>query len=68
MLLELGRAAEAAQALREGLQALLPFLRAYPQAFGGLAEFLLENYLRACEQAGQPPDAALVQAVRQALP
>lgn len=52
------------QALSEGLQILLPLLRAYPQAFGDLAKALLAGYLFACDQA----DRALVQAVQQVLP
>jgi hypothetical protein len=44
----LGRSAEAAAAFAEGLRAILPFVRALPAAFGGLAGALLQDYLRAC--------------------
>ena len=59
----LGRHAEAAAAFAEGLHAILPFVRAIPAAFGGLAGALLEYYLRACKEAKQEPDWGLVEEV-----
>jgi tetratricopeptide (TPR) repeat protein len=63
----LGRSAEAAAAFAEGLRAILPFVRALPAAFGGLAGALLRDYLRACAEAGEAPDEALVEQARRAL-
>jgi DNA-binding FrmR family transcriptional regulator len=63
----LGRSAEAAAAFAEGLRAILPFVRALPAAFGGLAGALLQDYLRACAEAGEAPDEALVAQVRRAI-
>jgi len=60
----LGRHAEAAAAFAEGLRAILPFVRAIPAAFGGLAGALLEDYLRACKEAKREPDWGLVEEVR----
>ncbi len=59
--------AEAARAFGEGLRAITPSLRALPQAFASLAGALLSDYLKACEQAGQPPDMALITPVREIL-
>jgi tetratricopeptide (TPR) repeat protein len=59
----LGRHAEAAAAFAEGLRAILPFVRAIPAAFGGLAGALLEYYLRACKEAKREPDWGLVEEV-----
>jgi tetratricopeptide (TPR) repeat protein len=63
----LGRSAEAAAAFAEGLRAILPFVRALPAAFGGLAGALLQDYLRACAEAEEAPDEALVEQVRRAI-
>jgi tetratricopeptide (TPR) repeat protein len=63
----LGRSAEAAAAFAEGLRAILPFVRALPAAFGGLAGALLQGYLRACAEAGEAPDKALVAQARRAI-
>jgi tetratricopeptide (TPR) repeat protein len=63
----LGRSAEAAAAFAEGLRAILPFVRALPAAFGGLAGALLQDYLRACAEAGEAPDEALVAQARRAI-
>jgi tetratricopeptide (TPR) repeat protein len=63
----LGRSAEAAAAFAEGLRAILPFARALPAAFGGLAGALLQDYLRACAAAGEAPDEALVEQARRAI-
>ena len=63
----LGRSAEATAAFAEGLQAILPFARALPAAFGGLAGALLQGYLPACAEAGEAPDEALVAQVRRAI-
>jgi len=59
----LERHAEAAEAFAEGLRSSLPAFRALPQAFGDLAGALLQDYLRACQEAGREPDAALVKKV-----
>ncbi|MFZ8843028.1 MAG: hypothetical protein ACO2PQ_03230, partial [Thermoflexus sp.] len=67
VLLGLGRSAEAAAAFAEGLRAILPFARALPAAFSGLASALLQGYLRACAEAGEAPDEALVAQARRAI-
>jgi tetratricopeptide (TPR) repeat protein len=64
VLLGLGRSAEAAAAFAEGLRAILPFARALPAVFSGLASALLQGYLRACAEAGEAPDEALVAQAR----
>jgi hypothetical protein len=63
----LGRHAEAAAAFAEGLGAILPLVRASPAAFGELANALLQDYLHACEAAGETPDQALVAQAHQAI-
>ena len=63
----LGRHAEAAAAFAEGLRAILPFVRALPTAFGGLAGALLQYYLQACEEAGRELDWGLVEEVGRGL-
>jgi tetratricopeptide (TPR) repeat protein len=63
----LGRSAEAAAAFAEGLRAILLFARALPAAFGGLASALLQGYLRACAEAGEASDEALVAQARRAI-
>ncbi len=60
-LLQAGQPARAAAAFYEGLEALLPFARALPQAYGELLGKLLRDYLEACRAAGQKPDEALVE-------
>jgi len=67
VLRDMGRHAEAAVAFAEGLRAVLPFVRALPAAFGGLADALLQDYLRACEEAGEEPDWGLVEEVGRGL-
>jgi tetratricopeptide (TPR) repeat protein len=67
VLLGLGRSAEAAAAFAEGLRAILPFARALPAVFSGLASALLQGYLRACAEAGEAPDEALVAQARRAI-
>jgi len=59
----MGRHDEAA-AFAEGLRAILPFVRALPAAFGGLAGDLLQDYLQACQEAKREPDRELVEEVR----
>jgi len=63
----LSRSAEAAAAFAEGLRAILPLVRALPAAFGGLAGALLQDYLRACAEAGEAPDEALAAQARRAI-
>ena len=63
----LKRPAEAAQAFAEGLRAVLPPFRAFPQAFPELAAALLQEYLQACQEAGEEPDAALVEGIAEDL-
>ena len=60
VLLALGEHTRAARAFREGLGHLVTFYQASPQVFGGLAGNLLQNYLKACQQAGEEPDEGLV--------
>lgn len=51
---------EAARAFKEGLQHLVPFYRDLPQAFTGLAKWMVQAYLQSCREAGLEPDAALL--------
>ncbi len=67
VLRELGRDAEATAALAEALRLILPFLRAWPAAFAAPARTWLHDYLQACENAGQPPDPAVVEPLSEAL-
>jgi len=67
VLRDMGRHDEAAAAFAEGLRAILPFVRALPAAFGGLAGALLKGYLQACQEAGEAPDAGLVEEVRRVV-
>ncbi len=67
MLLALGRPTEAVEAFGEGLRAIAPFVRDLPQAFGDLAAYLLQGYLRASQEAGREPDEGLVGPVREVL-
>jgi len=67
VLLGLGRAPEAREAFAEGLRILLPFVREIPAAFREQADDLLQGYLRACAEAGEAPDEALVEQARQAI-
>jgi tetratricopeptide (TPR) repeat protein len=60
VLLALGEHARAARVFREGLEHLVPFYQALPQGFGELAGNFLQNYLKACQQAGEEPDEGLV--------
>jgi len=64
VLRDMGRHAGAAAVFGEGLRAILPFVRALPAAFGGLAGALLQDYLQACQKAKQQPDRELVEGVR----
>jgi hypothetical protein len=66
-LLGLGRAPEAREAFAEGLRILLPFVRKIPAAFREQADELLQGYLRACEEAGEAPDEALMEQARRAI-
>ncbi len=59
-LLQTGQPRAAVDAFREGLEILLPFANALPQVFGELLTWLLQQYLRACQAAGCPPDEDLV--------
>jgi hypothetical protein len=63
----LGRPGEAVQAFAEGLHAVLPFVRALPAAFGGLAGALLADYLQACGEAKREPERGLVEEVGRGL-
>jgi predicted HicB family RNase H-like nuclease len=42
------------------LQHIVPFYRDLPQAFTGLAKWMVQAYLQACQKAGLEPDAALL--------
>ena len=66
-LLSLGRAPEAREAFAEGLRILLPFVREIPAAFRERADELLQGYLRACAEAGEASDEALVAQARRAI-
>jgi len=66
-LLGLGRAPEAQEAFAEGLRILLPFVQEIPAAFRERADELLQGYLRACAEAGEAPDEALVAQARRAI-
>jgi hypothetical protein len=66
-LLGLGREPEAREAFAEGLRILLPFVRKIPAAFREQADELLQGYLRACEEAGEAPDEALMEQARRAI-
>jgi predicted DNA-binding ArsR family transcriptional regulator len=67
VLMGLGRAPEAREAFAEGLRILLPFVREIPAAFREQADELLQGYLRACEEAGEAPDEALMEQARRAI-
>ncbi len=56
----LERHAESAESFAEGLQSIAPFYRALPNAFASLAKNLMQDYLRACQDAGQKPDEDLL--------
>ncbi len=71
VLLNLKRPKKAAAAFAEGLRTLLPILRRYPQAIGGLTDALptlLRGYRRASRLAGQEPDATLLAEIIPLLP
>jgi tetratricopeptide (TPR) repeat protein len=55
---QLGRHAEAAGALGEAMRRLRPYWEALPQAHGELLAAIVSDYLAACAQAGQAPEAA----------
>jgi len=60
VLLSLERHSEASRACAEGLEYLMPFYRANPQAFADLAEALRQDYLQACHKAGEKPSDNLL--------
>jgi len=64
---KLGRREEALAAYEEAVRTLLPFFQAFPAAFAGWMQRMLENYLRACEEAGREPDWGLVEEVGRSL-
>jgi hypothetical protein len=66
-LLGLGQASEAREAFEEGLRILLPFVQRIPVTFRKQADELLQDYLRACKEAGKAPDEALVEQARQSI-
>ena len=53
----LGRREEALAAYEEAVRTLLPFFQAFPAAFAGWMQTMLGNYLQACQEAGEAPDA-----------
>ena len=59
------RLQDAAEAFREGIQTLEPFLAAFPDAFRGLAAALVTNYLEVSEEVGSEPDLELVKRIMQ---
>ena len=60
----LQRHAEAADAFGEGVRALTPFFLRLPQAFAGLMDALVTDYLNACQAAGREPDGELLAPLR----
>jgi tetratricopeptide (TPR) repeat protein len=67
MLSALGRREEALAAYEEAVRTLLPFFQALPAAFADWMQTMLGNYLQACQEAGEAPDAGLVEEVRRIL-
>jgi hypothetical protein len=67
MLSALGRREEALAAYEEAVRTLLPFFQAFPAAFADWMQTMLGNYLWACQEAGEAPDAGLVEEVRRIL-
>ncbi len=67
MLSALGRREEALAAYEEAVRTLLPFFQAFPAAFADWMQTMLGNYLQACQEAGEAPDAGLVEEVRRIL-
>jgi tetratricopeptide (TPR) repeat protein len=63
----LGRREEALAAYEEAVRTLLPFFQALPAAFADWMQTMLRNYLQACQEAGEAPDAGLVEEVRRIL-
>jgi hypothetical protein len=62
-----GQHAEAADAAREGLAAIAPFVEAQARAFGSLTRALSREHIQAAQQAGREPDVALLERVARAL-
>jgi tetratricopeptide (TPR) repeat protein len=60
--------AAAVAAFAEGLKIVAPFLEHYPQAFEELARNLGREYIKACGEASQTPDEALLSRIASALP
>ena len=67
VLLLQGHPAEAADALAQGLRALLPHARRLPRAHAPLLGALLALYQQACQAAGLEPDPHLVNEARAVL-
>jgi len=63
----LGRREEALAAYEEAVRTLLPFFQALPAAFADWMQTMLGNYLQACQEAGEAPDAGLVEEVLQVI-
>jgi hypothetical protein len=47
----------------EGLTIIAAFVARHPQAFGGLARSLGQDYLAACEKAAKTPNQALLERI-----
>lgn len=58
---------DAAEAAREGLSCIVPFVENHAEAFSDLARSLGSNHMRYSEEAGVPPDEALLEKVAEAL-
>ena len=63
----LGQRKEALAAYEEAVRTLLPFFQALPAAFADWMQTMLRNYLQACQEAGEAPDAGLVEEVLQVI-
>jgi tetratricopeptide (TPR) repeat protein len=63
----LERHAEAMDTFGEGVRTLTPFFLRLPQAFAGLLGTLVNEYLNACQAAGQEPDGELLGPVVEAF-
>jgi tetratricopeptide (TPR) repeat protein len=62
-----GRHHDAKKLFEEGLKAITPFLKRYPQAFATLAGNLAKDYSRSSKEAGEEPDMAILGPVIEVL-
>ncbi len=66
-LAEMRRPAEALAAYAEAVRTLAPFFLRLPAAFADRMDYMVRDYLAACEAAGQEPDEALIRSIQEAL-